>query len=150
MNKNNRMYDRGITIAELLIVVAIIAVLVAIAIPLFSKQLERSRETTDISNIRSMVSELVHEYALDGKEHLGFVEAKQTQEGWIIKDPVIGSGELGKGSFDMAQLGKTAYVGGRYKYFFIHVFKEGGVDIGASSRPYNSFMDLAKNGELML
>ena len=34
---------KGFTLAELLIVVAIVAVLVAIAIPVFSKQLEKSR-----------------------------------------------------------------------------------------------------------
>ena len=41
---------KGFTLAELLIVVAIIAVLVAIAIPVFSEQLEKSREATDIAN----------------------------------------------------------------------------------------------------
>lgn len=44
---------RGFTMAELLIVVAIIAVLVAVAIPVFNNQLEKSRETTDIANLRS-------------------------------------------------------------------------------------------------
>ena len=43
MNKNNR---KGFTLAELLIVVAIIAVLVAIAIPVFTSQLEKSRQGT--------------------------------------------------------------------------------------------------------
>jgi len=43
----------GFTLAELLIVVAIIAVLVAVAIPIFSAQLEKSREETDIANMRS-------------------------------------------------------------------------------------------------
>ena len=48
---------KGFTLAELLIVVAIIAVLVAIAIPVFTTQLERAREATDIANIRSAYAE---------------------------------------------------------------------------------------------
>lgn len=45
--------------AELLVVVAIIAVLVAIAIPVFSSQLEKSREATDVANIRSAYAEVM-------------------------------------------------------------------------------------------
>ena len=52
--KNNK---KGFTLAELLIVVAIIAVLTAIAIPVFSSQLEKAREGTDLANIRSMYAE---------------------------------------------------------------------------------------------
>lgn len=48
---------KGFTLAELLIVVAIIAVLVAIAIPIFTTQLEKSREATDEANIRSLYAE---------------------------------------------------------------------------------------------
>ena len=58
VKRNNR---RGFTIAELLIVVAIIAVLVAIAIPVFGNILERSRESTDAANIRSSYAEAVAE-----------------------------------------------------------------------------------------
>ena len=47
----------GFTLAELLIVVAIIAVLVAVAIPVFSAQLEKSRDATSIANIRSAYAE---------------------------------------------------------------------------------------------
>ena len=54
MKKNNK----GFTLAELLIVVAIIAVLVAIAIPVFSSQLEKAREATDEANIRSIYAQL--------------------------------------------------------------------------------------------
>ena len=50
MKKNNK---KGFTLAELLIVVAIIAVLVAISIPIFTTQLEKSKEGTDIANLRS-------------------------------------------------------------------------------------------------
>ena len=48
--KDNR---KGFTLAELLIVVAIIGVLVAIAIPVFSGQLERSKQAVDMSNMRN-------------------------------------------------------------------------------------------------
>ena len=50
MKKNNK---KGFTLAELLIVVAIIAVLTAIAIPVFSAQLNKSKAATDLANIRS-------------------------------------------------------------------------------------------------
>ncbi len=45
--------NKGFTLAELLIVVAIIAVLVAISIPVFTGQLEKSREAVDASNLRA-------------------------------------------------------------------------------------------------
>ena len=54
-----KMNQKGFTMAELLIVVAIIAVLVAIAIPIFTAQLEKSREATDAANIRAAYAEVV-------------------------------------------------------------------------------------------
>ncbi len=53
---------KGFTLAELLIVVAIIAVLVAIAIPVFTSQLEKSRDATSIANLRSAYAEAAAEY----------------------------------------------------------------------------------------
>ena len=53
--KQNR---KGFTLAELLIVVAIITVLVAISIPIFSKQLEKSRRAVDVDNCRTLRSAL--------------------------------------------------------------------------------------------
>ena len=48
---------KGFTLAELLIVVAIIAVLVAIAIPVFSGAVNRAHAAKDIANVRSIVAE---------------------------------------------------------------------------------------------
>ena len=53
-----RLNKKGFTLAELLIVVAIIAVLVAIAIPIFTSQLEKAREATDAANIRAAYTEV--------------------------------------------------------------------------------------------
>lgn len=89
MRKNNK---KGFTLAELLIVVAIIAVLVAIAIPVFTTQLERSREATDIANIRSAYAEAVATYLAEGadEEQTATVTGvKQTTAGWVIDDPVL-------------------------------------------------------------
>ena len=54
MKRNNH----GFTMAELLIVVAIIAVMVAIAIPVFNTQLEKGREATDLANVRDAYAEI--------------------------------------------------------------------------------------------
>lgn len=53
----------GFTLAELLIVVAIIAVLVAVSIPVFTSQLEKSRRAVDLSNARNMKSVFLNSYA---------------------------------------------------------------------------------------
>ena len=45
--------NKGFTLMEMLIVVAIIAILSAIAIPTFTKTLERSREAADLANVRN-------------------------------------------------------------------------------------------------
>jgi len=56
MNHSNEKNKNGFTLAELLIVVAIIAVLVAISIPIFNKQLEKAREAYDIYTMRQAAS----------------------------------------------------------------------------------------------
>ena len=73
MKKNNK----GFTLAELLIVVAIIAVLVAIAIPVFTTQLEKSREATDIANVRSAYASLMTKYLETGSAASMTVTAQQ-------------------------------------------------------------------------
>ena len=54
--------DKGFTLAELLVVVAIIGVLVAVSIPIFSRQMEKAREAADLSNLRSAKAAALAEY----------------------------------------------------------------------------------------
>ena len=83
MKKNNK----GFTLAELLIVVAIIAVLVAIAIPVFANQLEKSKESTDMANIRSAYATLVAKYLEDGSANSIVVPAAgQKDSTWSYTD----------------------------------------------------------------
>lgn len=79
MKKNN---NKGFTLAELLIVVAIIAVLTAIAIPVFSAQLEKSREATDMANVRSAYATIVAKYLEDNTANSVTVPAKQSNNTW--------------------------------------------------------------------
>ena len=58
----NRLSRKGFTLAELLIVVAIIGILVSISIPVFTNQLERSRDAASIANIRSAYAQAMAEY----------------------------------------------------------------------------------------
>ena len=60
-----KMNKKGFTLAELLIVVAIIAVLVAIAIPVFSAQLRKAELATDLANTRSAYAEAVAQKMAD-------------------------------------------------------------------------------------
>ena len=58
-------------------------VLVAISIPIFTSQLEKSRETTDAANIRAAYAEMMSD-AITGDYTAGSysVTLKQQQEGW--------------------------------------------------------------------
>lgn len=51
--------SKGFTLVEMLIVIAIIAILVAIAIPTFSGALTKAKEAADEANIRSYYGEVV-------------------------------------------------------------------------------------------
>ena len=77
-----KLNRKGFTLAELLIVVAIIAVLVAVAIPVFTSQLEKSREATDVSNVRSAYAEVVTHYLDKASKITISVAAQQKVSGW--------------------------------------------------------------------
>ncbi len=59
--------NRGFTLMEMLIVVAIIAVLAAIAIPVFNGSLHKAKVAADMANVRAYYAELQTQYITTGK-----------------------------------------------------------------------------------
>lgn len=85
---------RGFTLMEMLIVVAIIAILVAVAIPVFSAQLDNAREKVDDANLRSATSMAVVDYLSEGKKgEKTYIALDSGNNTMTIKDGTIGAGE---------------------------------------------------------
>ena len=83
--KQNR---NGFTLMEMLIVIALIAVLVAIAIPAIASQLERSREAADLANVRAAYAQVSAEALLGDPQFTVTVDLKQKQADWQSANPV--------------------------------------------------------------
>ncbi len=83
--KQNRS---GFTLMEMLIVIALIAVLVAIAIPTIASQLERSREAADLANVRAAYAQVSAEALLGDPQFMVTVDLKQKQADWQSANPV--------------------------------------------------------------
>ena len=54
--------------------VAIIGVLVAISIPIFTRQLEKAKEATDLANVRAAYAEVVSTYLTENKAQTASVD----------------------------------------------------------------------------
>ena len=108
---------KGFTLAELLIVVAIIGVLVAISIPIFSSQLEKSREATDLANVRGAYAQVMAAAQTEDQNSVSYrngtyyldVDLKQQQAGWQTSNVNI----AGVTSSDTAHWTGTPQPGGQ-------------------------------------
>lgn len=109
--KNNK---KGFTLMEMLIVVAIIAVLVAIAIPVLNGTLEKAREATDAANLRATYAECAVKALESGEDQTGSVTATQTVAGWentsienIAGYPLIADDDTTEGGIKAVTKGGT-------------------------------------------
>lgn len=70
---------------ELLTVIAILAVLIAIIIPVFSGYLEKSREAVDLANVRSAYSEVAVAVSVGDTERAVKVVSLKAEEGRLAE-----------------------------------------------------------------
>ena len=66
--KKVRENKKGFTLAELLVVVAIVGILVAISIPVFTAQLSKARKATNQANMRAAKAAAVAQYLTDSAD----------------------------------------------------------------------------------
>ena len=97
-----RRMRRGFTLGELLVVVAIIGVLVAVAIPTFNYQLEKAREAVDIAHLRQAKSAAVAYFTTNPPKNRISRKYYDVYSGelveWVYQEPVEAIPLYGKGT----------------------------------------------------
>lgn len=96
MFKKFRKNEKGFTLAELLIVVAIIGVLVAISIPIFTSQLEKSRDAVTAANVRAAYAEAS---AAKLTQSDGNTNVKYNSDGSVTVSEIVVKGQDTNGAF---------------------------------------------------
>lgn len=98
MLKKLKKNKKGFTLAELLIVVAIIGVLVAISIPIFTSQLEKSRDAVTLANLRSAYAEAQTTYLTANGKNATETDGNQTVTYTAADNKVSVSNVVSKGT----------------------------------------------------
>lgn len=112
MIKRVREDRGGFTLAELLVVVAIVAVLVAIAVPVFTSSMDSANKATEDANIRSVraagVTEILSNSATYGTTGPWYATAEVNPQGKISNLAITNGVATNEGY----ETGKTASTGG--------------------------------------
>lgn len=88
-----KMNNKGFSLVELIVVIAIMAVLVGVLAPQFIKYVESSRRSTDISNAQNIQSAMLADIAD------GLISADSTNDSIAAGHPsTLGEAPVGKGS----------------------------------------------------
>jgi general secretion pathway protein G len=110
-----RRFQRGFTLVELMVVMAIISVLIAVAVPIYQKSIIRAKESVLRSNLFT-VRNMIDEYTVDKQKAPESLQAL-VSEGYlrqIPQDPITGSNESWKVIMEEDAVGGTSSTPGVY------------------------------------
>ena len=147
---NKKKNNKGFTLVELVIAIAILAILVGLLAPQYTKYVEKSRKSADASNMDEMVK-AVQVYAADGSNNIA-VKTGDTIEGTIsIGDKTVTVAGDAQTAFeatlnefapDYAKVKlKSKQWGDTDPTATITVDKEGGVKVSYEPEAFATFMD---------
>ncbi len=101
-----RALAAGFTLIELMIVMAIVSILLAIAIPIYQKSIQRSKESVLRNNLFTLRT-MIDEYTID-KQHAPLTLDDLVTEGYlrqVPQDPMTGSNQTWKLVMEEASVG---------------------------------------------
>ena len=157
--KSNKMLmkqnNAGFTLVNMLIVIAVIAILSVGAYPVFSTLIEKSWEAADISSVRSAFDHVSAEALMGNKTATVTVDLKQKQADWQSMDPVNIRGIIHyKGEDDtdnwkgVAAPNGTCVVSYSEDYGVILTWS-GAVDPSTPKYPFNTSVDAKEYFQLL-
>ena len=118
---------QGVTIMEMLIVVAIIAILVAVSIPIFNNSLHKAKVAADKANLRAYYAELQLEYMTSGKYDTNIPTSKDFS-GYGIKTLTFADGTMATmqaGTYEVFRPSDADIKGGKTGYTLVYQCDKG-------------------------
>lgn len=83
---NKKLNKKGFTLMEMLIVVAIIAILIAIAIPTFTGAVNKARVAADEANLRAYYAEQIVDYMMSEEDTPSLPATNNTAQSSVTVD----------------------------------------------------------------
>lgn len=139
MSKHNAIQllkraQRGFTLIELMVVMAIISVLLAIALPIYQKSIVRAKESVLMNNLFTLRS-MIDEYTIDKQKAPESLQ-DLVSDGYlrqIPQDPITGSDQTWKVIMEDTPVGGSTSPAGVFD------IRSGSDQTGLNGKPYSDW-----------